>query len=517
MHYIIIIIVILVVVYLQIKIFRNTQGKLLVLKDIFPEKEGLLSLAYVSDNHKLIESKRNDKNAVFDVIISSINNYLKENKNVISDFHIIKDIVDRNCDAKEEEINVQIPIPLYLGLAGTMLGILFGLGYLVLSGGIADLLSSNSSGSGTEGVEALLGGVGLAMISSVVGIVLTTWGSLKAKDAKMELEKEKNIFLSWIEEVLLPKTTSDISSAIISMTRNLAGFNEAFAKNTNELRSTLSYVNDSYQKQTELMQSISNLKIGQIATANIEVYEKLKNSTNEIGIFAQYLTNVNEYLSNIKDLNKKLDEYEKRTQVIERAGEFFQKNEKWLAESFDNANIEVQKSLEGFNNTIKQSFSKLEENLNSHTLDIDKSMEKITIKIQDAFEGINEIINTSVAKNLETFEKAIAEQQIAFQNKSKEMLELIEELKNLKSIKEGIKDFKEATNKQNSKIEELTKEIRKLATMKIEGNTSSRGVRLPLWGKILIISSGGLVSLACLIYIIPNLINWFKILINWLF
>ena len=61
-----------------------------------------------------------------------MNNYLDNNKSAVSDFHLMKDIVDRNCDAKEEEIQTQIPVPLYLGLIGTMSGILIGVGFLVL-------------------------------------------------------------------------------------------------------------------------------------------------------------------------------------------------------------------------------------------------------------------------------------------------------------------------------------------------------------------------------------------------
>ena len=53
----------------------------------------------------------------------------------------MKDIIDRNCDSVEEEIQALIPIPIYLGLVGTMLGILVGAGLLVFSGGLHDLLS----------------------------------------------------------------------------------------------------------------------------------------------------------------------------------------------------------------------------------------------------------------------------------------------------------------------------------------------------------------------------------------
>ena len=131
-------------------------------------------------------------NEVRNTIIASINNYLDRNNSSTSDFQLIKDIVDRNCDAADDEIQTQIPVPLYCGLMGTMLGIIVGILYLWLSGDLDALLGGNATvGNGAEGIKALLGGVALAMISSIVGIALTTYGSWQAKQVKSEEESAK--------------------------------------------------------------------------------------------------------------------------------------------------------------------------------------------------------------------------------------------------------------------------------------------------------------------------------------
>jgi hypothetical protein len=513
MHYFIISIIIAIIVVWQFASFLNNKGKIANFKNIFPDNSNKFQL---EQENKVCEIRNQHKNVILDVIVSSLNNYLNNNNNAVSDFHLMKDIVDRNCDAREEEINAQIPVPLYLGLAGTMLGILIGVGFLVFAGGLEDLLNSGN-GSGAEGIETLLGGVALAMISSILGIMLTTFGSHLAKNAKSIVEQNKNTFLSWIQAELLPNISSDTSSALIRMTRNLSSFNNTFAENTKELRATLSQVNDSYQKQAEMMRAINRLKIGEIASANIEVYDKLRNSTNEIGIFAQYLSNANEYLSNIQILNRKLDDYERRTQIIESAGKFFAKNEKWLAENFDIANLEVKSALERFNSTTENSLAKLQESLNGQILNFDSVMQQQNQRLQEALVVTTEIVTESFTKTYQNFEKAISDQQIALQRKLQETTRLVDELKNLTSIKEGIKDFKEDTNKQNIKIEELTKEIRVLAKTKMEGGPISQVISIPRWSKILVVSGGVLISLACLMFILPSLINWFKILINWIF
>lgn len=49
--------------------------------------------------------KQTYENECLNAIVSSINNYLRKNRNSTADFHLMKDIVDRNCDGAEDEIN----------------------------------------------------------------------------------------------------------------------------------------------------------------------------------------------------------------------------------------------------------------------------------------------------------------------------------------------------------------------------------------------------------------------------
>ena len=51
-------------------------------------------------------------------------------KRAVSDFNLGKDIVDRNFVKEVDEISNNLPIPWYLGLIDTMLGIVIGLMYV---------------------------------------------------------------------------------------------------------------------------------------------------------------------------------------------------------------------------------------------------------------------------------------------------------------------------------------------------------------------------------------------------
>jgi hypothetical protein len=225
-QYLITIITIIVISFFQIRKYRDTKRKITDYRNIFPKssnnyflinniqekeilsadnahlrelliKAGLKEEDYSHEVYKidpktgdgretteldtekaqqklLNESKKENGIATdahsdtLDTIIKSINDYLQSNKTV-SDFHLMKDIVDRNCDIKDEEISAQIPIPQYLGLIGTMIGITIGVFCLLSSGGISALLSANGL-SNADGIEGLLGGVALAMITSIVGL-----------------------------------------------------------------------------------------------------------------------------------------------------------------------------------------------------------------------------------------------------------------------------------------------------------------------------------------------------------
>ncbi|MEI6140610.1 MAG: hypothetical protein WCP85_15180 [Mariniphaga sp.] len=517
MHYLIIGAILIIIIILQFRIFSENRTNINILYNIFPFNVDEKFDVIIGKDGFVIGIFCDELSKILNNIISSINKYLLKNTGAPCDYHLMKDIVDRNCDTKEEEIQAQIPVPLYLGLVGTMTGILIGVGFLVFGGGLDDLLGKTTNSNSEGSIIILMGGVAMAMISSIIGIILTTIGSSEAKNAKKRLERDKNAFLSWMHAELLPRISKDPSGALIRMTQNLSNFNDTFAKNTQELKLTLSKVNDSYRNQAVLLQAIDQLKIADIATANIAVYDKLKNSTKEIGVFAQFLQNSNEYLAAIQNLNHKLDDYEKRTQVIENAGNFFSKNEKWLAESFDIANLEVKAALVRFNKTTGESLSTLQESFSVQVLNFDSIIQKQQEKLQEALKITMEIVSESFIKTQKTFEKAIIDQQQALQGKLLETSKLVEELKNLTHIKEGIKDFKEATNRQNGKIDELTREIRALAKAKSDGGTANDELTFPNWLKILIVSVSSLLALTCLIYIVPFIILWISNLVNWIF
>ena len=189
-------VVILVVVF-QLMKFSQNRKRIDLFSNIFAGQDYELNY----DNNDMVVGILGSGNQIFDDIKNSINGYLRENKGTEVDFQLLKDSVDRHCDMIEDEINSQMPLPLYFGLAGTMTGAIIGLFALVFGGSILELMAGKSSTSigAANNINDLLWGVAIAMVASAIGIILTSLNTIYFKDKKLKEETEKNRFLAWMQ------------------------------------------------------------------------------------------------------------------------------------------------------------------------------------------------------------------------------------------------------------------------------------------------------------------------------
>lgn len=422
-------------------------------------------------------------------IINSINRYLKSNKNSVTDFNLIRDIIDRNCDVVEEEIQTQIPTPIYYGLMGTLLGIIFGAGALVFSGSLENLLTPFSSafeyGSSqyseaytmhndiaTQGVLSLFGGVALATVSSIIGIILNVISTSKSKDTKLKVESKKHAFISWLQAELLPKISSDFSSALIQLGHDLTGFNNSFSTNAELLKKTILEVGNATSAQANLIQAIERIDITKIATANIEVYNQLKNCTAEI---ANLATDLKEIQNSIRGLgnymNDGINEYQKRETYIKDA-----------SGKVDLAISDGQEKLSEATDTIFKQYNEL---LNTLYLQTENTTKELAKKYNDQAERLH----TAIVEKL-TDVKSIEE-----------------ELKNLVAVKSSMTNLEKATVAQNKKIDLLTDAIRQLAQIKVTGGATQVEMKMPTLYKVIIIATGTILSTTGLFLIILKLLS----------
>lgn len=458
--------VIVAIIGFQIYIYLNTKKKIDAFKSIFPQSTSSYSIIEIEvptneeyeDNKNAEYDDKEDeydedeyedfvnvsqikvtaKNPTLNEICNALNMYLQKNKGAASDFHLMKDVVERYCDAEEVEISVQQPIPLYLGLMGTMVGIIVGIGFIAVSGGL-------SSTSLMDNITSLMTCVAIAMAASLVGIFCTTLISWNSKSATTKVEADKNRFYSWLQTELLPVLSGNAVNALYLLQQNLTTFNQTFQSNISGLDKALAKVVESSKEQTELISLIKDIDIKRVAQANITVLKELKECTGEIAVFNRYLHNVSEYLTAVNELNGNINEHLNRTHAIEQMGEFFEReiNQVQAREQY------INQVVANVDNVLRRTVESLEES----------TRERITALRNNSVSEFDALLQHYAQQKTE-FERQLQEQREEFAARSEETITLMKEIKNLAEVKSVMSQVLEATKNQTAAIERLANSLK---------------------------------------------------------
>ena len=403
-HYIIVIPLILVIIFYQIRVFVQANHKIDLFKAIFPSSRLAYSInkvsiisefkkEYGSDMDDPDDIWRDDDSSDEDVVFKEVevsqisvpsenqtlkdiqdalNMYLQKNSGAVSDFSLMKDVVERHCGAEEEEITVMQPIPLYMGLMGTMIGIIVGISVIAANGGVGSLTN----------VSSMMTCVAIAMVASLVGIIFTTVISWRSKGAKTVVESRKNVFYSWLQTELLPVLSGNTVTALSLLQSNLMTFNETFKGNIKEFDSVLASVRKVSRDQADALGAISRIDIARVAQANVTVLKELQNSTAQIERFNQYLRNVNGYLDAVNSLNSNLTNHLDRTAAIERMGAFFEREMDQFRERED----VIRQAVGGVELALQESFNQLVSSMESYVSELKSQTTSELDTIRDAYE-----------------------------------------------------------------------------------------------------------------------------------
>ena len=449
------ILILLGIAIVEIQLFIKAWKLTDLYKNIFPNSAEFL---FFDRTNLFIHSTH--KSELFKNIVSTLNRYLGENSEQVSDYHLMKDVVDRNRDVVESEIETIIPFPQYVGLIGTMLGIIIGVCVLVWGDGLENLMSGSSDALTNSGVTELLGGVGIAVSTSFLGLGLTMWSSHRFKEAKREVEKNENAFLGWIQVEMLPNLSTDMTSTLVKMTNNLRSFNETFSENTAKLDRTLAKVNESYAGQAKVLEALERVDVKKVATANIQVYEKLKDCTDEIGMIGDTLKSSRKYLQTVQELTEKLDGMDERTRTWEKMAKFFEKETKEI-EQRKAAIFDVVGSVD---ETLKQSLERLGETAKDKSAEITEKIVLENDKLDKALLQQEVLLNKKLGEMSDAIDKRNKKLSDVFTSLEQltktlpaEMQRYTREFTNLSDIKKGIADLEKAVI-QSAKNHVVTKE-----------------------------------------------------------
>lgn len=485
-------VIIIAIVCIQIFFFVKNLLRMNQFSKIFSE-ESSWRLRRNTETH-LVDGVYGSGNSIFDAIKNSINKYLGNNSGSVIDFGLLKDAVDRHCDSVENDIATQTPIPLYWGLAGTMAGVIIGLTDLLKSDAILTLMGSSggvintASENAALGINSLLSGVAWAMLASIIGILLTTANSLLFKRCKLKEENGKNSFLAWMQSELLPELPSDTSQALNNLVKNLNKFNNTFRENTSNLGNALNAVNQSYAIQADIIKAVHDMDVMKMAKANVRVLQELKECTDKLEAFNEYLNDIEGYTTAIHRFESQFGEQADRLHILEEIRDFFRRHKSEIAKTTADADRTLQESLEN----IKESTS---ENVNE--------MQKRFVEQSEHFKKILE-------DEKEAFERFMAQMNAQFSAQLSHMPQLAKQLEEISAIPVRLDKLIDKVEKSNAKLAsdisfalKQSMQTAKVAQLSSDGGTVfATGPSVPSWMKWTVISALVIIAVACIFNVV---------------
>jgi len=403
----------------------------------------------------------------------SINSYLHKNYGASTNFSIVKDMIDREVNNKDEEINNSISLPLYLGLAATMIGIIMGLFSIDLS----DLAQSNEAmggGSFITSISDLITGVKIAIFASLFGILSTSSLTVFAyKPAKSRVEENKNQFISYLQAELLPELQKADEQSITTLNRSLNNFSRKAVDLNNTIKESVVQLSENIQREETLMSRIKELDVQKLSRYNIQVAQTLQPTVEKIEEFTGKLDSLNNSLEHLEQISRHMASFVDRTQHMETIYQEINRNinDSKAIITFLNQHIEkIQNAGDAARQTAEEADTGLREAINdahSHFREATDSLknhihELITdfkhkatadeSSLKEVFAEVNENLKEATSSYVHEFEKAYEGSVPKF--------EKLNHLEDLVSINSEITE--QLKRSSNGEIGEIKEELRHL-------------------------------------------------------
>lgn len=172
-------------------------------------------------------------------LVEELNDYLKKN-NGTADYSIIQNKTERFVNCQFEKAVARISFPTYIGLMGTFLGVMIGLGCFNATGG------SEAGLVNDERISFLIHGVLISMSTSFIGLLITTVSSHCAAIVKSTVDERKGRFYEFIQNELIPELGTSIVSSLHKLRSTINRFEPAFNKVIDRFQETFDTCTSSF-------------------------------------------------------------------------------------------------------------------------------------------------------------------------------------------------------------------------------------------------------------------------------
>ena len=319
--------VVLVVIALQVFSFLKTKKNITELRDLFKEVDNL-SLKETSVTSDVLRNKSSLQKFLENIpsrieegldedyinlslivsqkegmpkgrlgkIIHRTNEYLCKNTGTSADLSVLRDISDNQKGALEDDIQNSLNVPLYLGLAGTFVGIITGLIGV-------DFNQIFGTTSNLDGLQHLLYGVVAAMFASLLGLGFTVYNSaISYKNAVSKSNEGTEEYINFLRRELMPLLSNSMASSLNSLKGVLGHFVDKFGRNLDAYANSTELLNDNLEKQHLVLSEINKLSLTQTANKIAETFIQLKESADSLNVFRTYQKQLNSTIANVSGM-----------------------------------------------------------------------------------------------------------------------------------------------------------------------------------------------------------------------
>ena len=319
--------VVLVVIALQVLSFLKTKKNITELRDLFKEVDNL-SLKETSVTSDVLRNKSSLQKFLENIpsrieegldedyinlslivsqkegmpkgrlgkIIHRTNEYLCKNTGTSADLSVLRDISDNQKGALEDDIQNSLNVPLYLGLAGTFVGIITGLIGV-------DFNQIFGTTSNLDGLQHLLYGVVAAMFASLLGLGFTVYNSaISYKNAVSKSNEGTEEYINFLRRELMPLLSNSMASSLNSLKGVLGHFVDKFGRNLDAYADSTELLNDNLEKQHLVLSEINKLSLTQTANKIAETFIQLKESADSLNVFRTYQKQLNSTIANVSGM-----------------------------------------------------------------------------------------------------------------------------------------------------------------------------------------------------------------------
>jgi len=433
----------------------------------------------LSDREKIrISITETSGTGIIQRIREDINLYLLNNYGAAVNFSIIKDIIDREVDIKDEELTNSIPTPLYLGLAATMIGIIFGLFAMPEANGQHF----------SAGIDALVNGVKLAMFGSLSGLACTTiLSSFVYKNAKRKISQDKNAQISFLQAKLLPELVKAEDTGVSGLKASLDRFARVATDISDKVLTAANQTRENIILQQEVIEKVGNLDVLKISKTNLELFNRLESNMITFNKFSEYILLMSQISDNLKDFASRTKNIDNVVNQIDLSLQENNRLSRFLTSHFEKIETSglaalkavdlsdshfkeaIEKLKEETDNCLNQAFRAVNESSSHFSGAIEKLKEEIDNRISNLNRGAsdNESRLTEIYNDISVRLASVTSQHISeFQTAYSNAIPHFDHLNNLQllpkiqeQVSASLSDMQDELNLNNARLIEAVNQL----------------------------------------------------------